>query len=375
MFAAIVLGGKPPGQDPTPLLWLPLALGYFAVVTALLHALKSTTDRGALASAGAFFVCVIAYLIVPAVFVPQRALPPVVVMGWSYMLGAYSYFRHTAASRRRHDLGDGLFFVLINPTLVYSARGRRIGPPRIDAKALSRVAAGLLFWAAQHLWTGWVSAQWAAAVPVSMFDLTNLGAYLSTLGYFLSAALGFYLAHSGLASIQIGLMRMTGWEVPECYRYPFLSKSPGDFWTRWNLWVQTWAKVHVFVPLARHMLRTKAPLVRHSARPVSLVCTFAIVGALHDLALHAMGVTSPSAQPFSATAMFVVFAVIAMIWHGIVAALKALPHPSRTIQDKLQPLQFVCSWILFVQIACFMQSLAMPVLAGRGLPRWFVDLF
>src|ERR1700730_9647811 len=77
-----------------------------------------------------------------------------------------------------------------------------------------------------------------------------LGLYKHFLSYGALQALNLYFAHSGLSSIQIGLIRLLRYQIPERYNYPFLAKSPQEFWRRWNIWLASWAKRYLFFPTA-----------------------------------------------------------------------------------------------------------------------------
>lgn len=47
----------------------------------------------------------------------------------------------------------------------------------------------------------------------------------------------------------IGLGRMFGFRFPENFRYPYLSRSIKEFWTRWHISLSTWFKEYLYIPL------------------------------------------------------------------------------------------------------------------------------
>ena len=87
-----------------------------------------------------------------------------------------------------------------------------------------------------------------------------------------------YASHSGLASMQIGLMNLVGHSVPERYNYPLLATSPLDFWRRWNTYVNSWLEKYVFIPLTRRL----HPKLKTWSKGTALLMTFIASGALHD---------------------------------------------------------------------------------------------
>ena len=47
----------------------------------------------------------------------------------------------------------------------------------------------------------------------------------------------------------IGLGRIFGFNFPENFKYPYISKSITEFWRRWHISLSTWFKDYVYIPL------------------------------------------------------------------------------------------------------------------------------
>ena len=84
------------------------------------------------------------------------------------------------------------------------------------------------------LWDS-VSAQPAAS-------LSALSAWLGVLAY----AFQIYFDFSDMA---IGMGRMFGFQFPENFRYPYVSRSVSDFWRRWHITLSTWFREYLYIPL------------------------------------------------------------------------------------------------------------------------------
>ncbi|HTB74467.1 MAG TPA: MBOAT family O-acyltransferase [Polyangiaceae bacterium] len=251
---------------------------YYVIVSLGLNPLGRWLAAGLLTRGAAFALVFFAFVLVPGVAIPGAALTTFLVVGWDLVMRSYSYCVDTSLpGAMPPPLGEGLFFLHVNPTLVYSARGT----PSVSAGAAGgglRAAAGaaLMFANAAALrpFASYLkhSPAWAAHVPA--------GAALALVFYGAAMFLTVYAAHSGLASIQIGLMREVGWTVPERYRWPILATSPMDFWRRWNVYVRLWLEAYVFLPLARRVARRTR---RRSAQAAVAVVTLLASGLLHDL--------------------------------------------------------------------------------------------
>lgn len=83
-----------------------------------------------------------------------------------------------------------------------------------------------------------------------------------------------YYDFSGYSDMAIGLGRMFGFEIPENFNYPYLSKSVSEFWRRWHISLGTWFKEYVYIPLGgnrKGKVRTY----------VNLVIVFFLTGLWH----------------------------------------------------------------------------------------------
>ncbi len=58
-----------------------------------------------------------------------------------------------------------------------------------------------------------------------------------------------YLDFSGYSDMAIGLGKMIGFEFKENFNYPYISKSIGEFWTRWHMSLGSFFRDYVYIPL------------------------------------------------------------------------------------------------------------------------------
>ena len=47
----------------------------------------------------------------------------------------------------------------------------------------------------------------------------------------------------------IGLGLMFGFHFLENFNYPYISKSVSEFWRRWHIWLGSWFRDYVYIPL------------------------------------------------------------------------------------------------------------------------------
>jgi hypothetical protein len=278
---------------------LTLTYCYFAITTPIPYLLAKVTRRRSIL----FMVTCSLFMIAPAL-VQRDMRITMMVLGWDLMLSAYSYCV-TAAPKR---FGDYFWFVFVNPALVYSRRGTVVAPPGIEVRALGRVATGLALTFASQV----MPLLQAAAVEVDAPAL----AIRALTGTTLLAQ--FYGAQAGLASIQSGLCRQLGFEVPERYVRPFGATSPRDFWSRWNTYVGTWARVYVFQRVAFYLAR-RWRLRGHWAAAIAVFVTFVCVGLLHDLNLS----LARNEMRHWGVTWFAMNAAVLVAWESIARAAKS----------------------------------------------------
>lgn len=116
--------------------------------------------------------------------------------------------------------------------------------------------------------------------PVGL-DITS--AWIGTLAF----AFQIYFDFSGYSEMAVGLARMFGVVLPRNFLYPYISRSPTEFWRRWHITLSLWLRDYLYIALGgnrRGGLRTFFNLMAtmvlgglwHGAS-----WTFVIWGALH----------------------------------------------------------------------------------------------
>ncbi len=67
--------------------------------------------------------------------------------------------------------------------------------------------------------------------------------------YAIAITLQIYFDFSGYSDMAIGLGKMFGFNFPENFNYPYISKSVTEFWRRWHITLGTWFRDYVYIPL------------------------------------------------------------------------------------------------------------------------------
>ncbi|GEC89210.1 MBOAT family O-acyltransferase [Brevibacillus brevis] len=86
---------------------------------------------------------------------------------------------------------------------------------------------------------------WTNVKSTPIEDLTVLSAWLGILAF----TLQIYFDFSGYSDMARGLGKMFGFEFPENFKHPYISRSVTEFWRRWHISLGSWFREYVYIPL------------------------------------------------------------------------------------------------------------------------------
>jgi len=106
----------------------------------------------------------------------------------------------------------------------------------------------------------------------------------------LAYAYGFqiYFDFAGYSLIAIGSANLVGVHLPENFNFPYLSKNPKEFWTRWHISLSSWIRDYLYLPLIKQKtlnfstggfvdLNSKQKI----SSGISLLATWIVMGLWH----------------------------------------------------------------------------------------------
>lgn len=83
---------------------------------------------------------------------------------------------------------------------------------------------------------------------VEKMGFANVSSPLALLGI-LAYTFQIYFDFSGYSSMAIGLGKMLGFEFPQNFNFPYISRSITEFWRRWHMTLSSWFREYVYIPL------------------------------------------------------------------------------------------------------------------------------
>ena len=86
---------------------------------------------------------------------------------------------------------------------------------------------------------------WAQVKAMGYDNISVATAWIGILAF----TFQIYYDFSGYSDMAIGLGKMFGFNFPQNFNYPYVSKSISEFWRRWHITLGTWFRSYVYIPL------------------------------------------------------------------------------------------------------------------------------
>ena len=86
---------------------------------------------------------------------------------------------------------------------------------------------------------------WDEAIAIGFENLSTPMAWLAIAGF----GLQIFFDFSGYSTMAIGLGKMLGFEFPQNFNYPYISKSVTEFWRRWHITLGSFFREYLYIPL------------------------------------------------------------------------------------------------------------------------------
>ena len=96
------------------------------------------------------------------------------------------------------------------------------------------------------LWTDLIGV--ADDPAVTFVGLANASTPLVWLGI-LAYSFQLYFDFSGYSMMAIGMGKMLGFDFPQNFNFPYISRSITEFWRRWHMTLSGWFREYVYIPL------------------------------------------------------------------------------------------------------------------------------
>lgn len=90
-----------------------------------------------------------------------------------------------------------------------------------------------------------IGSLWMEVQDIGFDNISTPLAWMSVLAF----TFQIYFDFSGYSLMAIGLGKMIGFNFPQNFNYPYISRSITEFWRRWHMTLGSWFKEYVYFPL------------------------------------------------------------------------------------------------------------------------------
>lgn len=190
-----------------------------------------------------------------------RLILPVGISFYTFQISSYLidvYRRKFPAERSVVTLGSYLCLfpqLIAGPIVTYSDIRQQLHK---RVHSLENVEYGLreftIGLALKVLIANRVGSVWTQAAAIGYESISTPLAWLALAAYSLQIYFDFY----GYSLMAKGLGTIMGFEFPENFKDPYLSRTVSEFWRRWHITLGSWFREYVYIPLGgnrTHLIR------------------------------------------------------------------------------------------------------------------------
>lgn len=105
-----------------------------------------------------------------------------------------------------------------------------------------------------------VTGEYVGSIWHANVGLENASTPLVWLGI-LAYTMQIYFDFSGYSMMGIGMGKMLGFDFPDNFNLPYISRSITEFWRRWHMTLSGWFKEYVYIPLGGNRKGIKRQLL------------------------------------------------------------------------------------------------------------------
>ncbi len=98
-----------------------------------------------------------------------------------------------------------------------------------------------------------IGALWTEIETIGFTSISTPLAWLAILAF----SLQIYFDFSGYSLMAIGLGKMLGFNFPQNFNFPYISRSITEFWRRWHMTLGSWFREYLYIPMGGNRVSPK----------------------------------------------------------------------------------------------------------------------
>ncbi len=177
---------------------------------------------------------------------------PLGISFYTFQTMSYTIDVYRGDVKAERNIVDFGAFVVLFPQLIagpivrYTDIQRELRERTIDLGQISFGAQTFIMGlASKVLIANNVGALWTEVESMGFAGISTPLAWLAILAF----TMQIYFDFSGYSLMAIGLGRMLGFEFPQNFNFPYISKSMTEFWRRWHMTLGSWFRQYMYIPM------------------------------------------------------------------------------------------------------------------------------
>lgn len=136
--------------------------------------------------------------------------------------------------------------LIAGPIVVYETVEKELKERKITLSMIEEGVETFIYGlASKVLIANQVGALWNDLEGIGYDRISMPLAWLGVVAY----TLQIYFDFNGYSLMAIGLGKMLGFNIPQNFNNPYISRSLTEFWRRWHITLSTWFREYVYIPL------------------------------------------------------------------------------------------------------------------------------
>ncbi len=177
---------------------------------------------------------------------------PLGISFYTFQTMSYTIDVYRGDVEAEQNIIDFAAFVVLFPQLIagpivrYTDINRELKERTMDLGQIQRgVETFILGLGRKVLLANNIGALWSEVEAMNYGSISTPLAWMGILAF----SLQIYFDFSGYSLMAIGLGRMLGFEFPQNFNHPYISRSVTEFWRRWHMTLGSWFREYLYIPL------------------------------------------------------------------------------------------------------------------------------
>ena len=177
---------------------------------------------------------------------------PLGISFYTFQIASYVIDRYRGKIKTEHNpLTLGTYLVMFpqliaGPIVIYSQVSEQLHDRRVTYEKVSDgITTFILGLSSKVLIANTVGALWNDLEAIGYDRISMPLAWLGVVAF----TLQIYFDFNGYSLMAIGLGKMLGFDIPQNFNYPYISRSLTEFWRRWHMTLSGWFRDYVYIPL------------------------------------------------------------------------------------------------------------------------------